>query len=130
MRIVLADSDPRTSSALKILLQCESGIEVVGEVTTTARLMEVAESRELDLLLLDWELSGRPDAALLSDLRRIRPGARIVALSGRPESERDALRAGADAFISKAEPASALMVEIASLDKGDQAGELAQGSGS
>jgi DNA-binding NarL/FixJ family response regulator len=124
MRIILADNDPRTFSALKILLTCESGLEVVGEARTTARLLELAENAELDLILLDWGLSGRPDAALVSDLREIHPAARIIALSGRPESEREALRAGADAFVSKAEPASALMAEMTSLGKGDQASRL------
>jgi DNA-binding NarL/FixJ family response regulator len=124
MRIILADNDPRTFSALRILLKCESGLEVIGEATNTAKLIELAENAELDLILLDWELSGKPDAALLSDLREIQPTARIIALSGRPESEQAALGAGADAFVSKAEPASALMAEITNLHTGDQVGKL------
>jgi two-component system response regulator DesR len=122
MRIVLADNDPRTFSALRILLKCEPDLEVVGEVTNTDKLVELAQAEELDLVLLDWELSGQPDARLLSDLRDIHPKAQIIALSGRPESEREALGAGADAFVSKAEPASALMAEVRSLGKDEQAG--------
>lgn len=124
MRIVLADNDPRTFSALRILLNCEAALEVVGEVTSTEQLLELAQSEELDLVLLDWELRGQPDAGLLDDLRDIHPQARVIALSGRTESEREALRAGADAFVSKAEPASALMEEMTGLGKGDQAGKL------
>lgn len=117
MRIIVADNDRRTFSALRILLRCEPDLEVVGEVTNTASLTEQAQEQAPDLVLLDWELNGQPDAALLCDLRNLYPKTRIIALSGRPESEREALRAGADAFVSKAEPASALMVEMLGLGK-------------
>ena len=125
MRIILADNDPRTFSALRILLNCEPGLEVVGEVKNTDRLIELAQHEAPDLVLLDWELGGRPDAILLSQLRGIHSKVKIIALSGRPESEGESLRAGADAFVSKSEPASALMVEMTSLGKGDQAARLA-----
>jgi DNA-binding NarL/FixJ family response regulator len=120
MRIIMADNDPRTFSALRILLQCEPNLEVIGEVTNTAKLVELAQGERLDLVLLDWELSGQPDAALLSNLRGLHPEARIIALSGRPESELESLRAGADSFVSKAEPASALLAEMTRLDTADR----------
>jgi DNA-binding NarL/FixJ family response regulator len=125
MRIILADSDPRTVSALRILLKCEAGHSIVGEAMNTTELLELAQVEELDLVLLDWELNGDPNAGLLADLRDIHPTARVIALSGRPESKQAALGAGADVFVSKAEPASALVMEVTNLDKGDQTGKRA-----
>jgi DNA-binding NarL/FixJ family response regulator len=127
MRIILADGDPRTFYALRMLLGCETRLEAVGEVTNTESLLELARDRTPDVVLLDWELPGHPDAALLSDLRDILPQARIIALSGRAESEREALHAGADAFVSKAEPASTLIAEVMRLVDGDRTDGLAGG---
>jgi len=127
MRIIVADGDPRTSSALRMLFACEPELEIVGETTSASRLVELAGDLEPDVVLLDWALKGRLDDPLLSDLRNTLPQAHIIAMSGRPESEREAIYAGADAFVSKAEPASALIAQVKSLVAGDQIGELARG---
>jgi DNA-binding NarL/FixJ family response regulator len=127
MRIVLADNDKRMFSALRMLLGCEPQLEVVAEVTNTANLLAVSQDSGPELILLDWELQGRPDAELLSRLRDVLPHVHIVALSGRSESAAAALEAGADAFVSKAEPAHVLMTEVARLAASDRAKELVAG---
>lgn len=115
MRIVLADNDKRMFSALRMLFGCDSQLEVVGEVTTTANLIAVSQDMTPELILLDWELQGDPGAWLLSRLRNMLPYVHIIALSGRPESTAAALAAGADAFVSKAEPAHVLMTKVTGL---------------
>lgn len=114
MRIVLADNDQRTFSALRILLECQPQMEVVGEALHVSRLLEVVRDRCPHLVLLDWELRGEPDHEFLTKLRELVPDVSLIALSGRPESEQAALRAGADAFVSKAEPAHVLMAKLMS----------------
>jgi two-component system response regulator DesR len=125
MRIIVADGDPRTFSALRMLFGCEPGLEIVGETTAASDLAHLVGNLEPDVVLLDWELRGRSDGTLLSELRNIRPQTHIVAMSGRPESEQEAIYAGVDVFVSKAEPASALIARVKSLVAGEQMGELA-----
>jgi DNA-binding response OmpR family regulator len=60
-------------------------------------------------VLLDWELPGRPAAALLFALHGLDYHPRIIVLSTRPESEPDALAAGADAFVWKGDPPEILL---------------------
>jgi DNA-binding NarL/FixJ family response regulator len=127
MRIIVADGDPRTSSALRMLFACEPELEIVGETTSASRLVELAGDLEPDAILLDWEFRGRSDGAFVSYLRNVIPRAHIIAMSSRPESEREAIYAGADAFVSKAEPASALIAQVKSLVADDQIGKLARG---
>lgn len=115
VRIVLADNDRRMLSALRMLLSCEPQLEIVGEATNTVNLAAVSKDLAPDLILLDWELQGRPEDGLLSRLRELLPHVHIIALSGRPESASAALAAGADAFVSKAEPAHVLMTKVMEL---------------
>jgi two-component system nitrate/nitrite response regulator NarL len=125
MRVVLADNDPRVSSALHMLFGCEPELEIAGEATNTSSLVALSQDVAPDLILLDWELQGPPDAELLSKLRDVLPHTRIVALSGRPESAAAALEAGADAFVSKAEPAYVLMATVMELAASTRVSERA-----
>jgi DNA-binding NarL/FixJ family response regulator len=115
MRIIVADNDSRVCSALSMLLRCEPELTVVGESGNAADLLEAAPALEPDLILLDWELPGQLDGALFHRLRRCLPTTKVLVLSGRPESEGPALRAGADAFVSKADPAEHLLAGIKAL---------------
>ncbi|MBN1642843.1 MAG: response regulator transcription factor [Anaerolineae bacterium] len=115
MRILLADNDTRVCSALSMLLGCDPALQIVGQSDNTADLLELAPRLAPDLVLLDWELPGQVDGALIADLRRLLPAVKILVLSGRPESEGPALRAGADGFVSKADPAEHLLADIVAL---------------
>jgi DNA-binding NarL/FixJ family response regulator len=114
MRILLADDQPKVRLGLRLLLEQEEWASVVGEAAETKSLLAQVEATQPDLVLLDWSLhrSGRLD--LLSELRGCCPRLAVVVLSGQPEAERDALDAGADAFVSKADPPERLLAAIRS----------------
>ena len=109
IRLVVADADQRVRSALRILLREEPGLVVVGESADLPSL--VAQVRDLtpDMVLLDWELPGRPAAALLLAQTMIDRRPSVIVFSARPESEDEVLTAGADAFVSKGDPPEALL---------------------
>ena len=109
MRVLLADDQPQVRSALRLLLEEETDIQVVDEVTNAEDLLVQTESTVPDVLLLDWELPGLQASALLTALRQGHPYLCIIALSGEWEARRLALAAGADAFVSKAEPSDRLL---------------------
>jgi DNA-binding NarL/FixJ family response regulator len=113
LRILLADDQPKVRFALRVLLERRSGFEVVGEAVDADDVLAKVRATGPDLILLEWELPGSVGADLLSALRGICPGLFIVALSGRPEACQAALAAGADAFVSKAEPPERLLATIA-----------------
>lgn len=109
MRVVVADSDLRVRSALRILLRQEPKLTLVGESSDLPGL--VAQVRELkpDLVLLDWELPGQPAAALLLAQTTLEYKPKVIVFSARPDSKKVALAAGADAFVSKGDPPEALL---------------------
>jgi len=112
MRILLADDQPKVRFALRVLLERQPGLEIVGEAADARDLLAQTETARPDLLLLGWELPDRARVGLLAALRKVCPDLAIVALSGRPEARRAALAAGADAFVSKTDLPERLLAAI------------------
>jgi DNA-binding NarL/FixJ family response regulator len=112
MRILLADSQAKVRFALRVLLGRQPGIEVVDEVASADELLARAARSCPDLVLLDWAMAGAVAGGLLESLRNQCPDLGVIVLSGRPEARRAALAAGADAFVSKANPPEHLLAAI------------------
>jgi DNA-binding NarL/FixJ family response regulator len=108
-RILVADNDARVRSALQTLLRQEPGQIMIRESADLGDLAVQVKQFKPDLVLLDWELPGRPAAALLFALHGLDYHPRVIVLSSRPESEVDALAAGADAFVSKGDAPDRLL---------------------
>lgn len=113
MRILLADDQPAVRHALRVLLERQPGLEVVGEAADGLGLLTQSAATRPDLVLLDWQLPGVLPPELLLALRRISPHLPVIALSGRPEVKGAALQAGADAFVCKCDPPELLLSAIA-----------------
>ncbi len=146
MRILLADDQPKVRFALRVLLERQPGLKVVGEISNADDLLAQMEADCPDLVLLSWGLPGLakrdPSASrrsepvartepsrsepsgqgLLSALRRVCPDLRVIVLSGRTEARRAALAAGADAFVSKCDPPERLLAAIADCSARGKAG--------
>ena len=109
MRIVLADDQAKVRSALRLVLEQEPGIEVLGEAVDATGLLDWVRTARPDAILLDWELPGLPTDELLQALGTDGPGVRVIALSGLPEARDAACEAGVHAFVSKGDPPEMLL---------------------
>lgn len=112
MHILLADDEPKVRSALRLLLEQDPALSVVGEAADAGQVLDRLQGFCPDLLLLDWELPGQQGGRLFGLVRTCCPALAVVALSGRPEARRAALAAGADAFVSKGDPPERLLAAI------------------
>jgi DNA-binding NarL/FixJ family response regulator len=113
MRVLIADDQLKVRSALKLLLEQDPEVSVVGEAMEAEDLLAQVRGACADLVLLDWELPGlRAVNPLLSTLRVLCPRLSVIVLSGRPEARRAALAAGADAFVSKGDPPERLLAAV------------------
>jgi DNA-binding NarL/FixJ family response regulator len=115
LRILLADSQPKVRFALRVLLENQTGLEVVGEIDDTGDLLAKTEAVSPDLVLLHWRMNGFVAADVLPELRAVCPGLHVIVLSARPEARAAALAAGADAFVSKVDPPERLLAAIRSI---------------
>ena len=113
MRVVLADSQAEVRGALRLLLEKELGLQVVGEVASATELLATLPICGPDLVLLHWRLPDIQPTELLPALHTRFPCLRIIVLSVQPEVESAALAAGADAFISKVDPPAQVVKTIA-----------------
>ena len=119
MRILLADGQSKVRFALRVLLERQPGVVVVGEAADAEDLLGQTEEICPDMVLLAWELPGLVPTDDLVILREACPELCVVALSGRPEARHQAQEAGIDAFVSKAAPPEQLLtaIQTASRDK-------------
>lgn len=80
MRVFLADDQAKVRAALRLLLEQEPGLSVVGEVTEAKDLLAQVQVTQPDVVLLDWELPGlratKPWIAPSASPRSFGPGAK------------------------------------------------------
>lgn len=115
MRVLLADKRQDVRSALRLLLEQNPDIVVIGEATRADELVAQAAASCPDVVLADCELPGAGTAELLSILRSFCSHLKVIILSSRPEQRAPALAAGADFFVSKVDAPEALLSVLKSL---------------
>ena len=114
MRVLLADDQVKVRFALRVLLQRQPDVTVVGEASNARELIDQIAATHPDALLLDWELPGLAATRALEALLKSFPGLTVIALSGRSEARREAQMAGASAFVSKTDPPECLLAVMGS----------------
>lgn len=110
MKILLADPHPEVQSALRLIANRIPEVSEVAEAGSLVQLLANCAQSCPDLILFDLDLvqPARSRSETLADLisvvRRLCPGSRLIAMSSRFEAEHQALAAGANGFISKTIP--------------------------
>jgi DNA-binding NarL/FixJ family response regulator len=115
VKVLLADDDAHVRSALRLLLEDEPGMAIVGESVSADGLLDQVAAAQPAVVLLDWELPGLHADGLLDGLRALQPAPYLVALSGRPEAHDEALRAGIPNFVCKGDAPDVLLAAVRAL---------------
>ncbi len=112
LRILLADDKYEIRSALNLFLQSRLDLEMILEARDMEHVMAQLEDAHPDLIILDWELPGRPTRERVSILRTLVPELKIIIINSRPELQQQVLAEGADAFVCKTDPPFKLLETI------------------
>lgn len=110
IRLLLADDQALVRGALAALLDLESDLTVVAEVSRGDEVVSAAREHHPDVALLDVEMPGLDGVAAARELRAEVPECRVLMVTtfGRPGYLRAAMAAGASGFVVKDTPARQL----------------------
>jgi two-component system response regulator NreC len=110
--IVIADDHQVVRSGLRLLLQGQSDMHVVGEVGDVDAAGRMVQARRPDVLVLDLNMPGTPSLEAIPSL--VAGGTRVVVLTMQddPAFARQALQAGASAFVLKEAASEELVTAI------------------
>lgn len=121
-RIMLADDHALVRSGIKALLAAMPGVEVVGEASDGAEVIEMIGGLKPDLVVMDIAMKGMNGLEALRRLRGDYPTTRFLMLSmyGSEEYVMQALNAGANGYLFKDSAATELEKALYEVKHGRQ----------
>ncbi|MDX1435746.1 MAG: response regulator transcription factor [Anaerolineales bacterium] len=130
VKILLVDNNPTFLRITARFLSAEDWIEILGRAGDGLEALDLASELEPDVILLDLNMPGLGGLEAMPRLRRLVPGARIIALTLLDtEGYREAaIEAGAHSFVPKSAMNRELIPAIRAVLEDDE-GEALQDGG-
>jgi DNA-binding NarL/FixJ family response regulator len=121
IRVLVVDDQPVVRGGLRMILDGEADIEIVGEAADGVEAIDAVGTLEPDLVLMDI---GMPNLDGIEATRRIAASgapARVLVLTtyGLDENVYDALKAGASGFFVKTDPPERLVDAVRVVARGE-----------
>lgn len=120
-RILLADDHAVLRAGLRLLLETQPDLKVVGEAGSGSEALALAASLQPDLILLDLTMPGPGGLETLPALRRAAPQARVLILTMHDDEGylRSALRGGAAGYVLKKAADAELISAVRAVMRGE-----------
>jgi two-component system, NarL family, nitrate/nitrite response regulator NarL len=114
IRVLLIDDHAVVRRGLRMLVESENGLVVVGEAQDRAGALPLAQGEQPDVIVLDLDLGAESGLDMIEDLLSISPGARILVLTGMRDltAHRRAFNLGATGLVEKDSAAEVLVKAI------------------
>ena len=117
IRVLIVDDHSGVRRGIRNLLQAAKDMIIVGEGGNGAEAIELAATRNPDILLLDIELPDQRGDAVMRHIHKVQPNMKVLAVSS--YSDRDyilgMLENGASGYITKDEAPMMLLDAIRSI---------------
>ena len=103
LKVLIADDHPVVRQGLKMMLNGDPELDVVGEARDGDEAFDLAHKVDWDVAVFDYSMPGRGGVELLSDVKHDYPDKPVLILSIYPEDPHGlrALKAGAAGYINK-----------------------------
>jgi DNA-binding NarL/FixJ family response regulator len=120
LTVLIADDHPIFREGLRLLLETEDGVQVVGEAETTSAAVDAAADLRPDVVLLDVDMPEDGGLAALPRLRTAAPDAAVVMLTMMDDDATlaAALGAGARGYLLKGVGRSEVVAALRSVAAG------------
>jgi DNA-binding NarL/FixJ family response regulator len=113
LRAVIADGDRFYRDGLALLLR-ESGIDVVGEVSTGEAALEAVQQRAPDVVIMDFDVPGLSGLEAVRRIGEQAPETGLLILSdvAQEAAVTDAIRARGGAYLLKDRPVGEILAAV------------------
>ncbi len=121
VRVVLVDDQPVVRSGLRMILQAEDDLEIVGEASNGAEGIGLIGKLDPDVVLMDIQMPVMDGIEATRRLNAVGSRSRVVILTtyGLDEYVFDALQAGAAGFLLKTDRPSTLVEGVRTVSAGE-----------
>jgi two-component system, NarL family, nitrate/nitrite response regulator NarL len=121
IRLLLVDDQVIVREGLRLLLENQAGLTVVGEATNAQDAVALAAREQPDIVLLDLDLGGTHGLDCLPELLAVAPHARVLILTGVYDLDihHQAVGRGAVGIVRKMEAADVLVKAIRKVFAGE-----------
>jgi DNA-binding NarL/FixJ family response regulator len=119
--VMLVDDHAVVRSALRLLIDKQSNMKVVGEASNGEEALSVAEQERPEIIILDLCLGEENGIDFIPGLLKVVEGTEIIVLTGLKDEEefRRAVRQGAMGVVNKKDPPELLMKAIERVHAGE-----------
>ena len=119
-RVVLVDDHAVVRAGVRLLLNAQPDLEVVGEAGQAAEVLPVSRQQQPDVVVLDLSLPGGPSLPLIRELQALgsHPQVLILSMHDDPAYVRAALGAGARGYVVKTLDVDDLLQAIRDVARG------------
>ncbi|WP_022887911.1 response regulator transcription factor [Agromyces italicus] len=123
IRVGLIDDQALVRTGFRLVLDAEPGIDVVGEAADGRAALELVDTTEVDVLLMDVRMPGMDGIAATAELSARHPETRIIVLTtfDLDEYAFAAIRSGASGFLLKDVRPHELVTAIRTVHAGEAA---------
>ena len=121
VRVLIADDHTIVRSGVRLLLQAEPDMEVVGEALNGDEALALAESLRPDVVLMDIAMQGTDGLAATREIKAAFPNIHVLALTMHRSDEYffEMLKAGASGYVLKGAETNELIGAIRAVARGE-----------
>jgi two-component system response regulator NreC len=121
LRVIIVDDHAVLRTGLRLLLDAESDIEVVGEAENGQQAIPLVQEIKPDIIILDLTMPGLGGLDTMKELRRLFPFCRVLVLTMHKDEGylRRALAAGAMGYVLKQSDDQELLVALRAVARGE-----------
>jgi DNA-binding NarL/FixJ family response regulator len=121
IRVLLVDDHTLLRQALRMMLESQDSVEIVGEATNGRDAVDAAERLHPDVVLMDMVMPGLNGIEATRQIVRHQPATRVLILTAYLEDDRllESLRAGAAGYVVKRSDLDELLLAIQSVHRGN-----------
>lgn len=121
MKIVIADDHGIVRSGIRLLLETQPGLEVVGEAADGVAARDLVVRRRPDLAILDVKMPGLTGLQATREIKAQAPEVSVLILSMHDDERYlfEALKAGASGYVLKSQADSELLAAIRTIGRGE-----------